>query len=199
MSRVDPITQALLSGVKDEVFPGAVLVVRKKGKLIYHQAVGRISVHQESPPTQTETIYDLASLTKPLATVTAIACLVQDGKLDIHQTAGEWLQELKEKPIGQVTLQDLLGHRSGLPAWRPYYQTLAPSRKSPENYREQEDRKQQLLELIGKETLASSSHVLSVYSDLGFILLGWIIEECTGQPLSDFCRQRICEPLKVNP
>ena len=145
MSRVDPITQALLSGVTEKVFPGAVLLVRKKGEVLYHQAVGRLGVDPESPETQTETIYDLASLTKPLATVTAIACLVQDRKLDVHQTAGEWLRALTDTPIGQVTVQQLLGHRAGLPAWRPYFETVVPSRKSPENGRDQEASKYQFL------------------------------------------------------
>ena len=199
MSRVDPITQALLSGVTEKVFPGAVLLVRKKGEVLYHQAVGRLGVDPASPETHTETIYDLASLTKPLATVTAIACLVQDRKLDVHQTAGEWLRALTDTPIGQVTLQQLLGHRAGLPAWRPYFETVVPSRKSPENGRDQEARKHQFLKLIGEETLVHSSQGHSVYSDLGFMLLGWIIEECTGQTLSDFCRERIYEPLEINP
>ena len=121
MTRSDPITHALQAGVQEGVFPGAVLFVRLKHTILYHKAAGLTTTLPSSSPSHINMLYDLASLTKPLATTTAFLCLVQDGLVDLDQTADSILRPLRNNPIGEATIRDLLCHRSGLPAWRPFY------------------------------------------------------------------------------
>ena len=109
--------------VRDGVFPGGVLAVRLAGELKCLVVSGCLS----SDPTdlvQASTVYDLASLTKPLATVTSILLLVQSGTLDLDAPVEHTLDDLHGTPVGVATLRDLLQHRSGLPGWRPLYEGL---------------------------------------------------------------------------
>ena len=86
MDQTDPITRILLKGTQTQVFPGAVLFVRHEGQIRVHQAIGLTSSHPDSPFVQLNTIYDLASLTKPLATASSILILVQEGRLSLTRT-----------------------------------------------------------------------------------------------------------------
>ena len=120
MGENDPITGILREGIQARVFPGAVLFVRHKGQIRVHQAIGLTTSHLDSPPVLFNTIYDLASLTKPLATATSILLLVQEGRVSLTQNLETLLEETKGVPSGQVSLRDLLCHQSGLPAWCPF-------------------------------------------------------------------------------
>src|SRR5690606_2389547 len=114
----------LLEGVRTRVFPGAVLFVRHSSRVFLHQHVGRLSTLPDSPQVQSQTIYDLASLTKPLATASAILLLLQDGLLDLAAPLDTLLEESRGAPLGRVVLKDLLCHQSGLPGWHPFYQSF---------------------------------------------------------------------------
>ena len=196
MGQTDPLTQILSEGAQTGVFPGAVLFVRCKGQVISHQAVGVISSLSNSPSVQLTTIYDLASLTKPLVTVSSLLLLSQDGLLDLSCPLGTLLEETKDVPLGQVSLKNLLSHQSGLPAWRPFYQALSPVFPPGDEFLQQ--RKQILLEMILKEPMDRTSSSESVYSDLGYMLLGFVVERITGQTLDAFSRERIFRPLQAN-
>ncbi len=196
MGATDSITHVLQEGIRTRVFPGAVLFVRHKGLIRFHQAVGLTSFLQDSLPVQPHTIYDLASLTKPLATASSLLLLLQEEKLSLAQPLATLLEEAKNFPLGGVFIQDLLSHQSGLPAWRPFYKSVSPIFPSEPNTRQK--RMQAVLEMILKEPIADSSAPTSVYSDLGYMVLGWVIERMTGQSLEDFCRERIFEPLQAN-
>ena len=115
------IEAALQSAVDDGVFPGAQLAVRMRGELQCLVVAGRLSSEPPGPPVQLFTIYDLASLTKPLATVTSILLLIQRAKVALENPVQQVLTELDGTPIGLATVRDLLTHRSGLPGWRPLY------------------------------------------------------------------------------
>ena len=155
-----------------------------------HQAVGLTASCPDSPSVQVDTIYDLASLTKPLATASSILLLVQDGRLSLTQTLVTLLEETKELPLGQVSLKDLLSHQSGLPAWRPFYQSFPPT--FPAESESRQKRIQVVLDMILQESLDYSS---SSYSDLGYMVLGFVVERVTGQSLEDFCQKRIFHPV----
>ena len=132
MSRSDPITHAMQAAMEGGVFPGAVLLVRLRGTPVYHQAFGCAALIPAREPARLETIYDLASLTKPLATTTAVLCLVQDGRLSVEDPLQKYLEELKGSAIGDATIYHLLTHSSGLPAWRPLYERIAEEdRRAP--------------------------------------------------------------------
>ncbi|MCA9500076.1 MAG: serine hydrolase [Nitrospira sp.] len=187
----------LLEGIQGKVFPGAVLLVRHRGYIRAHHAVGFTSGLPDAPPVQLQTNYDLASLTKPLATASAILLLVQDGLLDLGMSIDDLLQETKNSSLGRVLLKDILCHQSGLPAWRPFYQSFSPA--LPPNALSGQERAKAFLELILREGIEALSPPKSIYSDLGYMVLGFIVERITNQSLPDFCRCRIFGPLHASP
>ncbi|MDT3777535.1 serine hydrolase [Nitrospira sp. MA-1] len=197
MDQTDPIVRILLEGIHAQVFPGAVLFVRHQGYLRVHHAVGLTSGLPDAHPVQLQTIYDLASLTKPLATASAILLLVQDGLLDLSTSIDTWLLETRNFPLGRVRLKDVLSHQSGLPAWRPFYQAFPPA--LPSDGPSRHKRARAFLEVILKEPIEAVAHSKSVYSDLGYMVLGFIVERITNQSLADFCRSRIFVPLHASP
>ena len=199
MRRVDPITHLLHEAVRDKVFPGAVLMVRAHGQVVYHQAVGQMGHSPYDRPAHVGTIYDLASLTKPLATTTAILCLLQEGKLGLDQPMKTWLNEWEATAYQHTTVRQLLHHSSGLPAWRQYYERLDPAGRPPHNERERQTRIEAILRMIAAEPMEYKPGSRSMYSDLGFIGLGIMIERCAGSSLADYCRQRMYGPLNSNP
>ena len=197
MSRSHPITQALRKGVQQGVFPGAVLLVRLNNAILYHEAVGLASSFPSAPAAHLNTWYDLASLTKPLATTTAILCLVQDGLAHLDQTVGSILPTLMNKPVGEATIRDLLGHRSGLPAWRPYFKQFEFQEGKWREQDSLEKRREFVLQKICHEPLEYPPRAQALYSDLGFMLLGFMIESKTNQSLGKYCKERIFDPLGV--
>lgn len=196
MDQTDPITRVLREGMQAGVFPGAVLFVRHKGQICVHQAIGQISSFSNSPLVHLDTIYDLASLTKPLVTGSSILLLVQEGRLSLSQTLDSFLTETQSSPLGQISLKDVLSHQSGLPAWRPFYQSFSPVFPSDPESRQQ--KMQVVLEMILKEPIDRASSSTSVYSDLGYMVLGFVVERVTGQSLADFSRERIFHPLEAD-
>ncbi len=195
MGPSDPISRLLREGVQSGVFPGAVLFVRQQGEIRFHQAIGHTSSLPDAPTVQVDTIYDLASLTKPLATASSFLLLVQSQQVSLTQTLATILEETKGTPLGQVLLKDLLSHQGGLPAWRPFYQAFPPVFPSEPEFRQQ--RMQAVMELILKEPLDRTSSLTSVYSDLGYMLLGVVVERVTGQSLNIFTKDQIFRPLQV--
>ncbi len=195
---MDSILQTLRQAVRDRVFPGAVVLVRYRGSVVVHEAVGNRGGPPDDQPVRRTSLYDLASLTKPLATATAMLCLVQDGRLRVDQPVCRWVEELRGSPFADVTLRHVLSHAAGLPAWRPYYEQLAPSGEAPRNEEERRQRVRALLQLVAREAVAYQPGSRSLYSDVGFMLLGVIIERCAGMSLAGYCGRRIYEPLGVS-
>lgn len=195
MPDLQGIQTALEQAVAQGVFPGAVLAVRYGGGPIVHCCAGRLSTSPPGASVQASTIYDLASLTKPLATVTSIALLVQQGRCRLHDIVTAHLPECAETPIKDATLWHLLTHSSGLPGWRGLYERLRADGKVPTSQQERDCIKQSMLRLIGAETPVYERGTKSLYSDLGFIVLGMIVERCSGQTLSVFFDEHVVQPL----
>ena len=161
------IQAALQSAVDDSVFPGAQLAVRLRGELQCVVVAGRLSSDPPGLPVQPTTVYDLASLTKPLATVTSVLLLIQRTKVALVDPVQEVLAELEGAPIGQVTVRELLTHSSGLPGWRPFYERFDASGIVSEFSEGNQPVKQHVLEMIRDEPLIYPRGTRSVYSDLG--------------------------------
>jgi CubicO group peptidase (beta-lactamase class C family) len=195
----DRITATMKSAVQSGVFPGAVLFVRASGRVVYHRAVGSAALVPEREPASVETIYDLASLTKPLATTSAVLCLMQQGRLSIEAKLKDLLDEVKGTPLGEATLWHLLNHSSGLPPWRPFHERLAEQQRAQPGSLGGERAARLMLDLIRAEPLLYPAGSRSMYSDLGFMLLGFIVERVGGEPLDVFCRARVHEPLGATP
>jgi len=194
----NPITSAMQSAVEDRIFPGAVLLVQFRGQPVYARAFGSAALFPRPQPATLDTLYDLASLTKPLATTTALLCLVQDGALGLDDTLATYFQELQRTEIGTATVCHLLQHSSGLPGWRPLYEDIAIQERQRPGFLGSEAAKKFAIAYIAREPLAYQPGSKSVYSDLGFILLGLLIERVTGLSLARFCKKRIYQPLGIH-
>ena len=160
------IQMALQSAVDEGVFPGAQLAVRLRGELQCVVVAGRLSSEPSGLPVQPTTIYDLASLTKPLATGTSVLLLIQRAKVALEDPVQEVLTELEGTPIGQATVRDLLAHRSGLPGWRPFYERLDVGGVVPELSGGNKFVKRDVLKMIRDEPLMYVRGERSVYSNM---------------------------------
>lgn len=140
-----------------------------------------------NPATTDEVVFDLASLTKPLATVLGILCLKRQGILGLDSRLADLLQQAVPDDKKSITLTQLLQHSSGLPAYRPYFESLAALPA--------EARQTALIAMILAEPLDSPPGDRHVYSDLGYILLGHSIEKNAKQPLGKFVEHHLYAPL----
>lgn len=187
-----PLIQAALDqAAADGVFPGAVLAVRQGGAAIDVYTAGRLSTDEAARAVQAATVYDLASLTKPLSTVTSLVLLMQTGRCQLSDRVDSILPETADSPVGTASLWHLLTHSSGLPGWRGYYERLSPAAVIPAADDERRIAREALLGMIRDEALIYERGTRSLYSDLGFMLLGMIVERCSGMPLQQFFRDRI--------
>lgn len=189
------IQSALDRAVSDGVFPGAVLAVRCGDRPVARFHAGRLSTVPPGPLVRPSTFYDLASLTKPLATVTALVLLMQKGRCRLDDCVADHLSECAEAFIGSATIRQLLTHSSGLPGWRGFYERLSPDGTLPSSAKAREQAKQAMLRLICSETPIYERGTRSLYSDLGFILLGLIVERSSRQSMSDYFFDHIVRPL----
>jgi CubicO group peptidase (beta-lactamase class C family) len=198
MTAQDVIQAAMDQAVQEGVFPGAVLAVRLRGTLRCLVPTGRLCANPPGELVQTSTVYDLASLTKPLATVTSLLLLVQGGKLLINDSIQKYLSELNGAPIGQATVRDLLTHSAGLPGWRPLYERLE-ARGVVKDQGKLSLTQQTVLQVIRDEPLIYERGARSLYSDLGFILLGLAIERITGLSLDRQYQKTVAGPMEAKP
>lgn len=193
------LRSALDHAVVGGIFPGAVLAIRQGGERVCVIPAGRLSTEPPGGAVTSSTIYDLASLTKPLATVTAMALLVQHGQCLLDDRADSVLHELQGAAAGPATLRQLLTHSSGLPGWRGFYERLSLNASLPTSPEARVEVSRQVLHMIAKEGLVYGRGERSLYSDLGFILLGLIVERLSGTPLDRFVREQIVQPLNAQP
>lgn len=174
----------LLDGYQERgAFPGGVLAVGRRGALFHLYPFGRLTYEADAPPVTADTLYDLASLTKVVATTTMAMILVDEEKLDLDQPVQELLPGFQGAGKEAVTVRHLLTHSSGLPALAPLYQEI----QGREAY----------VERIQAMDLVYPVGSQSTYSDLGIILLGAILERAAGQPLDAFVRARVLDPLEI--
>ena len=161
--------QIVEHAVSDGATPAAVAEVGRAAGPVWTTAAGRLTWDPTAPLASAATIFDLASLTKVLATTAIAYDLVSSGRLDLAAPVQALLATWNAADRLQVTVGDLLEHASGLPAYRPYYKQLA-GREAFEK-------------AIAVESLDYAPRTTSVYSDLGFILLGFILEDAGGARL----------------
>ena len=183
-----PLQRLLLEGVDQGVYTAAVALVGLKGECLWQEAVGQVSVDPQAEAVTPETVFDLASLTKPLATAVALMLLVDQGKLTLTTTLGdllpgEWLPPDK----APLNLESLLAHRAGLPAWRPFYQEVLQAPRS--------QRPGMLARLAAATPLEHPPDTATLYSDLGFMLLQAVVEAVSGASLDNFCQENIYQVL----
>jgi serine-type D-Ala-D-Ala carboxypeptidase len=183
--RPEPAISTLLrSRIDAGDFPSAVYLVAEHGRAIFAGALGDAVREPASHPATLETIYDLASLTKPLVTGLLCAHLVEAGELSLDGPVAGYLPEFDRPDKKLITLRQLLTHTSGLPAWRPLYFVT-------------QGKKDVALAAIANEPLGYAPGERVVYSDLGFITLGFLIERVTQTSLDQLAQREIFRRLNL--
>ncbi len=172
--------------VSNKVFPGGVLLVSTAGSEIFFQAYGYANIFSGRQMTS-HTVFDLASFTKPLATTLAIIKLISQQKLELGQHLGSILSQFNSTDKGRISIENLLYHNSGFPDYRPYYKLLCKLKPNL--------RKDALRELLAKEPLINPPGKEVMYSDIGFMILCWVIEQVSGNRLDRFVTKEIYHPL----
>ena len=182
------VKQLMQKAIDDGVFPGAVLLVSRDNRCVYHEAFGYRDLIA-NPPMTTDTIFDLASLTKPLATALAVMMLVQEGNLELGQKLGDVLPAFEKDPKAAIQIENLLYHNSGLADYRPFYQQIdhLPFAK----------RKPALRQLLIDEPLLHPIGSRVIYSDIGFMILDWAVEHIGGKRLDRFVSEKVYQPLDL--
>ena len=190
------VARELEGGARDGAFPGAVVLIARGGRVLYHAAFGARSVDPGGGAMQPDTIFDLSSLTKPLATTTAFMLLVREKKVAPDDRVSRFFHNFGVHGKTHVTFRHLLAHCSGLPGWRPYFRDIERiEREGRLNFIASRGAKEWVYEQIHRERPEYDVGARSVYSDLGFMLLGELIETATRMPLDRFCHERIFRPL----
>jgi beta-N-acetylhexosaminidase len=186
-SKLAPAYDLLDRSVADHAFPGGVLAVGCKNEFWIHP-FGKQSYGTGARAIKSDTICDVASLTKPVVTTTLIAMEVEAGRVNLDSPVGLYLPEWNSGPQREwrdkATIRHLLTHASGLPGHVRYYESLKSKRE--------------IIKSVLSEKLSSAPGEKCEYSDPGFILLGNILELTTGQPLEILAQQRIFGPMKMN-
>jgi serine-type D-Ala-D-Ala carboxypeptidase len=192
------ISNAFEEAIAQGIFPGAVLLVGREDEIVYQQAFGCRSLVPARSVMQTSTIFDLASLTKPLATTIAVMLLVCERKVRLDDRVTRFSPTFGVFGKSAVTFRHLLSHCSGLPAWKPYYEEIIKGETVGKiNFVASLAAKNYVFEQIHREKPLASCGTQSVYSDLGFIVLGEIIETMSGNTLDQFCQDKIFKPLSL--
>jgi len=185
---LDPSKLALIDGaiarsIERHEVPGAVVLVGRRGRVVYSSALGRRSVDPQDEAMTLDTIFDLASLTKPVATASSILVLRDRGQIQIEEPVKRYWPEFDNHGKGAITVEQLLRHRSGLIADNE----IADYADGPDRAWDRIAN----LGLIGKPGEAF------VYSDVNFLVLGKLVERISGRPLDQFAREALFRPMEI--
>ena len=176
-------------GIDSRAYPAAVVDVGTRDAVAWQQAFGTLDYDPNSAVTQKDTIFDLASLTKVIATTSLVMRLAEQNKLALDDLISSWIPEWRGRDRETVTIRSLLTHSSGLTAWLPFFRDHSG--------------RTEFQHAICSLPLEYVPDTQSIYSDLGFILLGFIVEDAGGRPFAalaeDLLKQVTSEPLVFNP
>ena len=183
-TRNEQLSNLLQQDIDAGEFPSCVYLVGERDQIIYEDALGYSVVEPYRIANKLDTIYDLASLTKPLVTALLCARRIELGELTLDSSVSHYLAEFDRTDKNIITIRELLTHTSGLPAWRPLYLLT-------------EDEPERAAGAIANLDLEYKPGTRVVYSDLGFIALGILLERMNHQRLADMAKHEIFEPLNL--
>jgi beta-glucosidase-like glycosyl hydrolase/CubicO group peptidase (beta-lactamase class C family) len=204
--RIDSMAQAI---VKNEAAPGCQIFAAIGNKIFYNKAFG-YQTYEKNTPITTQTLYDLASITKVAASALAIMKLYEQKKLDINEPLVTYLPELEKTNKATLTLREILTHQAGLQAWIPFYiETIDGKGARTDLYKTQPEGEftipvaeklflqrsyvDTIYKKIDNSQLKARSRYL--YSDLGYFYVKKIVEKLTGMPLNDYVTQNFYAPM----
>lgn len=177
-ARLDSLGRA---AVADSAAPAVAIAVGRHGRLVHLRGYGAVDWAPGAADVTDSTLFDLASVTKVVATTTAAMILEEEGRLDLDRTVASYLPELSDTAKAGITVRMLLTHRGGLESFAPLYRQFRG--------------REQYLQQINLRPLRSVPGTATVYSDWDLILTQLVVERITGQPLDAFVRDRIFAPL----
>jgi len=186
--KLSAIDSVVVEEIEKGTFPGAVVLVGQGDKVLYHKSFGNEVIEPFIEPMTDDTIFDMASVSKPVGTATSILILWDQGKIDFEDKVGKYLPEFGVNGKEDVRLKHLLTHTSGLPAY-----TNAAELKN--QYGERCPDK--VIEKICSFEAMNEPGETYRYSCLGYITLAKIVEVVSGQAIDEFAREHIFEPLKM--
>jgi uncharacterized protein YbbC (DUF1343 family)/CubicO group peptidase (beta-lactamase class C family) len=181
--RLASVDAVIEQAIHDGNIPGAVLLVGHNGQVIYRKAYGNRALEPRREPMTLETIFDLASLTKVVATTTAVMKLVEQGKVRLNDPVAKYLPEFAQNGKEDITVRQLLTHYSG----------LAPDLDLKTIW----DGREKAYQMAFAETPEAPPGSRFSYSDVNFIVLGALVERVSGETLDEYCERRIFAPLKM--
>lgn len=182
-AKLDQLEAIINADIADKKLPGAVVIVGRKGKIVYRKAFGNRSLVPTVEKMTVDTIFDVASLTKPVATATSIMILIEQGKLRLNDTVGKFIPDIDDESAKRVTIQQLLTHTSG---YRPDF-----------DLGEKWTGRDGMLAALKKERLRNPPGTRFVYSDIGFIVLSEIIQRISKQFPFEFARETLSNPIQM--
>jgi len=183
-ARLQKIDRFLARAIKAGGFPGGAVVIGRRGATVLEKGFGNLSWSTKAPVVPQQTIYDLASLTKVVATTTAIMILYDQGKVRLEDPVSKFIPAFSGGAKDDITVRQLLEHRSGLPAGRDLWRIAL----SPDEARR----------AVIETPLECLPERCMIYSDLGPDMLGFIVEAVSGQRLDVFLQERVFEPLGMH-
>lgn len=175
------VSAVIDSSIAQGAFPSAVVGIVKDGKVIFHKAYGRLTYGATAAATDTSTMYDCASLTKVLCTTMCIMKLYDDGKISLDDNVATYIPKFAARGKQNVTIRNLLLHNSG----------FAPFRPVPKDTTMTEG----FYNFVFNDTLKYKTGDSMVYSDLGFITLGWLVQAVSGKRLDIFFHDTFAVPM----
>lgn len=181
--RLEQMDQVIAESIGKRELPGAVVLVARKGRAVWRKAYGSRAVEPVREPMTPDTIFDVASLTKVVATATSIMILVERGKVRLSDPVSNYIPELKGEGRERITIELLLTHQSG----------YAPDFDLKERWTGYDEAVKRLI----KEPLRNSPGARFVYSDIGYIALGEVVRRVSGKTLDKFAHQNIFVPLAM--
>ncbi len=180
LRRVDSLVYA---GLSDSAYSAAELAIVKDGKLVWDRAYGRYSYAAGSREINGNALFDLASVTKVVATTSAVMKLYEEGMLRLDDPVSKYLPQFAAGEKAKMTIRHLLLHRGGFPPFRKFWE-FCPNGSA-------------MLDSVFATPLVAHPGDTTIYSDLGFITLGKIVEKISGKSLSDFVQERFFIPLRM--
>lgn len=183
-SRLEAIDRVVLRGIREGGYPGAAVVVGRKGAAVVEKGYGTLDWSGKAPVIPSSSLYDLASLTKVVGTTAAVMILYDDGKLELDAPVKRYVPGFSGGLKDQVTVRQLLTHRSGLPAGRDLWRIA----RTPDQARQ----------AVIDTKLDYKPGVHYEYSDLGADMLGFVVEAISGQRLDAFLEKRMFGPLGMD-
>jgi len=181
LNQIDALVE---KDIADKKLPGAVVLVGHKGKIVFREAYGNRALLPQVEKMTVDTIFDVASLTKVVATTTSVMILIERGQIRLSDTIGKFIPEIADEAVKKVTIQQLLTHTSG----------FAPDFDLRESWGAHKG----MIQALVKERLRQPAGTKFVYSDIGFIVLGEIVQRISKNGLSFFFNQNVYSKLNYN-